>query len=138
MLKSYKEITLRIFAFIAAFSVLMLNYAGFVNCSNMSTGEDCCQITEKVKPCCVKPVNVNSKERLKSHCGCSMKEPQPAADLYNDLNSSNSTTTLRTIVYASHIETPVDPLAVNGLVHVYSPPIRDVSSTYLTNHSIRI
>ncbi|MBZ0203392.1 MAG: hypothetical protein K8I03_10300 [Ignavibacteria bacterium] len=116
----------------------MLNFAGFVNCSNMYMGEDCCHVSNKVKACCVKPINITSKERLSNHCGCNMQESQPVADLYNDLKSSNSVKSVHTLVHNSSVETGYDPVALSGLVHKYSPPIRDVSGTYLTNLSIRI
>ncbi len=136
--KSYKNTIFKSLTLIAAFSVFMLNFAGFINCSNIYMGEDCCHVSNKVKACCVKPINITSKERLSKHCGCTMQESQQTADLFNDMKSSNSVRSVHTLVCNSSVEAGYSPTAISGSVHEYSPPIRDVSGTYLTNLSIRI
>lgn len=124
-------------AFIAI-SVLTLNFSGLLVCTSLTMSEDCCHITKIVKSCCAKNTKIVLDERISGHCGCFMEESQQTADLYNDLNNSNSNISSRDFQFSSIIETGYDPELISRFTAEYSPPLKDHKDSYLRNLSIRI
>lgn len=126
------------FIAVMAISVLTLNFSGLLMCSSLTMGDDCCHVTKIVKPCCVKNMKITLDERISGHCGCTMEESQQTADLYYDINKSNSNHTSQNIQYSTIIETGYNPELISRFTTEYSPPIKDLKNSYLTNSVLRI
>ena len=119
-------------------SVLTLNLSGLLSCTSLTMNDDCCHITNIVKPCCVKNLKITFKERITGHCGCNMEESQQTADLYTDLKNSNINYTSRDIQYASSFEAGYHTESINRFTSEYSPPLKYFTDSYLTNSVLRI
>lgn len=138
MLVILKNIIRKSLSAFIAISVLTLNLSGFLLCTSLTMGDDCCHITKIVKPCCVKNMKITFNERVSGHCGCTMQESQQTTDLYTDLKSTNINHTSRDIQYSSIIETGYHPEIISRFTAEYSPPVKDLKDSYLTNSVLRI
>ena len=133
-----KNIIKKTLVSIIAISVLTLNLTGLLLGTSLTMSDDCYQITQKVKPCCLKKMKITLDERITKNCGRSMEESQQRTDLYNDINRLNSYLTSRAIQYNTTIETAYNPELISKFTSEYSPPIKDLKYSYLTNLSLRI
>ncbi len=138
MVMKLRNIMKKITSVIAIIAVIVLNFSAVVQCGMMLMNDDCCHITNTVKPCCVKNQKITFDQSITRHCGCSINESQQPVDLYTDLasnqhkNFSNSTIDfefLSSIISATHS----DIRSAN-----YSPPIICSNDTYLSNMNLRI
>jgi hypothetical protein len=125
-------------ALTAIIAVIMLNFSAVIQCGSMLINDDCCHVTNTVKPCCAKNIKVTVTERFTNHCGCSMQETQQPADMYIDLSSiykNNYSYSLIDIVYFNSYTSSIQ----NDIqTQNYSPPITAECDLYLTNMNLRI
>lgn len=138
MLIILKNIIRKTFIAVIAVSVLTLNLSGLLVCTSLTMGDDCCHVTKKVKPCCVKKMKITFSERISGHCGCTMEESQQTADLYTDIHKSNPNHTSHNIQYSAVVENGYHPEFINRFTSEYSPPVKDLKNIYLTNSVLRI
>ena len=125
-----------LFVFIA-FAVLTINIPSLIYCSNLIAGDECCHIQKTVKPCCVKKLKITFDERISGHCGCTMKESPAASDMFIDL-SVNQPLTQKAVKDFEPEENYSFSAETFYKAHIYLPPIRSVTETYLTNLNLRI
>src|SRR4249919_2981894 len=118
-----KNIIRKTLSALIAVSVLTLNLSGILQCTSLTMSEDCCHITQIVKPCCAKNLKITFKERITGHCGCTMEESQQTADLYNDVKYSNPTVNSKILNYPSSVETGYHTGLIQRITNEYSPPI---------------
>lgn len=138
MLVLLKNIVRKSLSAFIAISVLTLNLSGLLQCTSLSMSDDCTQITNKIKPCCVKKMKITFDKRVTKNCSRSMEESQQTADLYIDINRSNLYLTSRAVQYDTTIETGYHPELINKFTSEYSPPVKDLKDSYLINLSLRI
>jgi len=138
MVMKLRNTTRKITSVIAIIAVIVLNFSAVVQCGMMLMNDDCCHITNTVKPCCAKNQKVTFNESITRHCGCSIKESQQPVDLYADLasgqykNFSHSSIDFE-LSHSALSTSQSDIRSAN-----YSPPIICGNDTYLANMNLRI
>lgn len=128
----------KITAVISVFAVLVLNFSAVIQCGAMLFEKDCCHITNTVKPCCLKSYKITFEERIAGHCGCSIKESQTPADLYNDLLAGQNKSYSKTQIDSEAVSADLLQGADISFTENYSPPEISKTNTYLCNMNLRI
>jgi hypothetical protein len=125
-------------AITAILAVVMLNFSAVLQCGQMLIEDDCCHITNTVKPCCLNNAKVTVTERFTSHCGCSMKESGHNADMYADLSSGRYKNTSQSSIELKYSDLPLSSIQRDLQTENYSPPIVIYGNVYLYNMNLRI
>jgi hypothetical protein len=138
MVMKLRNMTKKITSVIAIIAVSALNFSAVVQCGMMLVNDDCCHITNSVKPCCIKNQKIIFDERITGHCGCSVNGSRQPVDLYADFTSSQ---------YKNFSHSSIDFEFTNSTLLMshgdirsenYSPPIICGNDTYLANMNLRI
>jgi hypothetical protein len=138
MRKNLANIFRKTTAITAILAVVMLNFSAVVQCGQMLVEDDCCHITNTIKPCCLNNAKVTVTERFTSHCGCSMKESGHTADMYVDLSSARNKNVSHYSIDLEHSELSLSFIARDKQTENYSPPININGNIYLHNMNLRI
>jgi len=132
------NITRRTTAIIAVAAVIMLNLSSVIQCVQMLIEDDCCHITNTVKPCCLKNVKITLNERFTGSCGCTMKEAQQPVDMYTDLLTGYHKNPSSASIELESTSTEIFHAYFSVQTAYYSPPLISDQSLYLTNMNLRI
>ena len=132
------NITRRTTAIIAVAAVIMLNLSSVILCGQMLIEDDCCHITNTIKPCCLKNVKITLNERFTGSCGCTMKEAQQPADMYIDLSSGQHKGSNYSLTDFELINPIFSSVQNDVQTENYSPPLITNNVVYLTNMNLRI